>query len=126
MKYTPEEQSLITTVLAAFESYMNDNPYFDVFHSQKHGYLYVRYEGEVESAEFIRTADELFERIIAELSYDVRDLFLCGEHTTIEMYPAEIVETRKRLKPYLALLPAEIQSYYKTRAEEYFAHCNDG
>ena len=126
MKYTPEETTRFYALQNAFESYLERNPNFDILYSAKRGYYHVQRDIKSATARPLLSADDLFLQLLIELSSDVRDLFLCGEHIDVEMYPDEIQETRHRLQPFLDRLPGELRAHYAAEADAFFRHCNDG
>ena len=124
MKYTPEELTRFYALQNAFDSYLEQNPNFDILYSAKRGYYHVQRDIKSATAQPLLSSDDLFFCLLIELSSDVRDLFLCGEHTDVEMYPEEIRETRNRLQPYLDRLPEDLRLHYVSMSEDYFQHCN--
>ena len=126
MKYTPEETTRFYALQNAFESYLERNPNFDILYSAKRGYYHVQRNIKSATARPLLSADALFLQLLIELSSDVRDLFLCGEHIDVELYPEEIQETRARLQPYLVRLPEDLRAHYTAEADAFFLHCNDG
>lgn len=125
MIYTQEETRRFQSLLTAFEGFISANKYFDILYSAKRGYIHALLEKDIVDATYIRDSDELFEWLLTEVTHDVRDLFLCGEHDDVDLFPEEIQESRTRLHPYIALLPDDLQPYFTEQMEYYFAHCND-
>ena len=125
MIYTPETLAEFQTLLTAFHEYIQTSPYFEILFSTRQGFLFLLIEGETLQIEKVDTPDDLFERLLDEISSDVRDLFLCGEHISVELFPAEINETRKRAQPYIARLHETLREHYATQMEEYFRSCNE-
>ena len=125
MIYTQEETRRFTSLLTAFEGFISASKYFDILYSAKRGYIHALLEKDIVDATYIRDSDELFEWLLTEVTHDVRDLFLCGEHDDVDLFPEEIQESRTRLRPYIALLPDDLQPYFTEQMEYYFAHCND-
>ena len=119
MLYTTETLSQMQTILNVFQEYTSTSPYFDIFFTPKKGYVFLRIERDVLEVEKIDNADELFEKFLFEITSDVRDLFLCGEHTPVALFPLEIEESRKRLLPYIEKLPEALQPYYTDLMEQY-------
>ena len=68
---------------------------------------------------------EALEKFISEITSDVRDLFICGEHIDVDLYPAEIQESRRRIFEYINLLPENMQEHYTNMMESYFDSCNE-
>ena len=126
MIYTPETLAEFQTLLTAFHEYIQTSPYFEILFSSKKGYLFLRIDShDFLEVEEIDSPDHLFRRLIDEISSDVRDLFLCGEHISVYLFPAEMDETRKRALPYIARLPEALREHYTERMEDYFRHCNE-
>ena len=126
MIYTSETLAEFQTILTAFHEYIQTSPYFEILFSSKKGYLFLRIDShDFLEVEEIDTPDHLFRRLIDEISSDVRDLFLCGEHISVYLFPAEMDETRKRALPYIARLPEALREHYAERMENYFRHCNE-
>ena len=125
MIYTPETLAEFQTLLTAFHEYIQISPYFEILFSPRQGFLFLRIEGENLEIERIASPDDLFQWLIDEISSDVRDLFLCGEHISVNLFPAEIDETRKRVLPYIDRLPKALRIYYMNLMEENFHHCNN-
>ena len=125
MKYTPEEATHFSALQTAFENYLEGNPNFDILYSAKRGYYHVQRDIKSATAKPLRSPEDLFFWLLIELSSDVRDLFLCGEHIDVEMYPEEIQETRNRLQPFLDRLPEDLRAHYAAEADAFFLHCND-
>ena len=126
MIYTSETLAEYQTILTAFHEYIQASPYFEILFSSKKGYLFLLIDShDFLGIEEIDTPDDLFRRLIDEISSDVRDLFLCGEHISVYLFPAEMDETRKRALPYIARLPDTQREHYRAMMEEYFHRCND-
>ena len=119
MLYTTETLSQMQTILNVFQEYTSTSPYFDILFTPKRGYIMLHIERSVLEVEKIDTPEDLFRKLFFEITCDVRDLFLCGEHMTIDMYPAEIEESRKRILPYIKKLPEALQPYYTDLMEQY-------
>ena len=98
--------------------------YFDIIFTPKKGYIFLRIEADFLEESEIESPDEFFDDIISEITSDVRDSFLCGEHMNVNLYPTEIEESRRRIRPYIDLLPEELQEHYTTLMEDNFLHCN--
>ena len=122
---TPEILAEFQTLLAAFHEYIQTSPYFEILFSPRQGFLFLRTEEETIEIRRIVTPDELFQRLIDEISSDVRDLFLCGEHISVNLFPAEMDETRKRVLPYIDGLPEKLRERYADLMEAYFRCCNN-
>lgn len=125
MLYTTETLSQMQTILNVFQAYILASPYFDILFTPKKGYVFLRIERDILDVEKIDTPDELFKKLLFEITSDVRDLFLCGEHMTIELYPAEIEESRRRILPYIARLSEGLQEHYIKEMESYLQRGED-
>ena len=125
MIYTPETLAEFQTLLTAFHEYIQISPYFEILFSPRQGFLFLRIEGENLEIERIASPDDLFRWLIDEISSDVRDLFLCGEHILVYLFSAEIEETRKRMLPCIARLQETQREHYMAQMEEYFRRCNE-
>lgn len=122
MIYTPEEKTRLNAVLTAFQGYISENKMFDILCSNKCGYIHLPLDGAADVVEQIRSADRLFEILLVELTNDVQDLFLCGEHYDDYLFPREITEIRQRAVLYINGLPEHLQRYYTSVMEDYFAN----
>lgn len=125
MIYTPETLAEFHTLLTAFLEYIQTSTYFEILFSPRQGFLFLLIEGETLEIQRIASPDDLFRLLIDEISSDVRDLFLCGEHISVYLFPAEMEETRKRVLPYIARLSETLREHYATLMEEYFCSCNE-
>ena len=125
MIYKPETLAEFQALLTAFREYIQTSPYFEILFSPRQGFLFLLIEGETLEIQRIASPEELFRRLIDEISSDVRDLFLCGEHISVNLFPAEMEEIRRRGEPYIASLPDTLREHYTTLMEEYFRYCNE-
>ena len=125
MIYTPETLAEFQTLLKAFREYIQTSPYFEILFSPRQGFLFLRIEGETLEIQRIASPEDLFQWLIDEISSDVRDLCLCGEHISVNLFPAEINETRRRGDAYIARLPEALREHYTAQMEEYFRRCNE-
>ena len=125
MDYTPQDLIQFQAILHAFRHYTIASPYFDILFTQKRGYIFLTIEKDCLEASVIETPDDMFERFMFEITSDVRDLFLCGEHIDVDLYPAEIQESRRRTFEYISHLPENMQEYYTNLMENYFDSCNE-
>lgn len=98
--------------------------YFDIIFTPKKGYIFLRIEADFLEAPEIENPDELFDVITSEITSDVRNLFLCGEHMTVNLYPTEMEECRRRILLYIARLPEELREHYTSLMEVNFLYCN--
>lgn len=125
MNYTPQELIHYQAILDAFRHYTAASPYFDILFTPKQGYILLTIEKDFLEATRIESPDDMFEKFMFEITSDVRDLFLCGEHIDIDLYPAEIQESRWRIFEYICCLPKNMQELYTGLMEHYFESCND-
>lgn len=58
-------------------------------------------------------------------TFSMRIPFICGEHMTVDLYPAEIQESRRRIFEYICHLPENMQEHYTGLMENYFESCNN-
>ena len=91
----------------------------------KQGYILLTIEKDFLEATRIESPDDLFEKFMFEITSDVRDLFLCGEHIDVDLYPAEITESRGRIFEYIFDLPENMQGHYTDLMDRYLESCND-
>ena len=125
MNYTPQDFFHFQAILHAFQHYTATSLYFDILFTQKRGYIFLVIEKNFLDASVIKTPDAMFERFMSEITSDVRDLFLCGEHIDVDLYPAEIQESRRRIFEYICYLPKNMQEHYTELMESYLKSCND-
>lgn len=125
MNYTPQDFIQFQAILDAFRHYMAASPYFDILFTPKQGYILVTIEKDFLEATRIESPDDMFEKFIFEITSDVRDLFLCGEHIDVDLYPAEIQESRRKISEYISHLPENMQEHYTALMESYFKSCNE-
>lgn len=97
---THQYLSQLQTILNVFQEYTATSPYFDILFTPKKGYISLRIEKNALDVDPIDDPDDLFDKLIFEITSDVRDLFLCGEHMTVNLYPTEIEESRNRILPF--------------------------
>ena len=126
MIYTKAETLRFQSLLSAFEGYISESKYFDILYSSKRGYIHVLLEKDIVDATYIKSSDDLFALLVNEVTHDVRDLFLCGEHNNVYLFPEEIEECRNRLMPCLERLPDDLKLHFTEKMEHYFANCNSG
>ena len=124
MNYTPQDLIQFQAILHAFRYYTAASPYFDILFTQKRGYILLHIEKDFLDATAIESPDDMFEKIMFEITSDVRDLFLCGEHIDVDLYPAEITESRRRIFEHICHLPENMQEHYTRLMESYLESCN--
>ena len=130
VKISDEEKHKADKIMAVFQEYIDGHRFFDIFYSKKFGYYRLDIEG---GSRQIDNVDDLLECIINEISSDVRELKIGGEHMTIYMRPEEETELRKRVTPlieklddsahYFDILNAYIEEY---RNDEYREKIENG
>ena len=125
MNYTPQDLIQYQAILDAFRYYTAASPYFDILFTQKRGYIFLCIEKDFLEGSMIESPDDMFEKFVFEITSDVRDLFICGEHIDVDLYPAEIKESRRRILEYISLLPENMQEHYTMMMESYFEKCNE-
>ena len=125
MNYTPQDFIQYQSILETFRYYTAGSAYFDILFTQKRGYIFLRIEKDFLEATKIESPDDMFERFMFEITSDVRDLFICGEHIDVDLYPAEIKESRRRIFEYICCLPENMQEHYTELMESYFERCNE-
>lgn len=125
MNYTPQELIQYQAILDAFRYYTAASPYFDILFTQKQGYIFLIIEKDFLEGTRIESPDDMFEKFMFEITSDVRDLFISGEHIDVDLYPAEIQESRRRIFEYISLLPENMQEHYTELMESYFERCNE-
>lgn len=125
MNYTPQDFIHYQVILDAFRYYTAASPYFDILFTPKQGYILLTIERDFLEATEIKSPDDMFEKFMFEITSDVRDLFLCGEHIDVDLFPAEIQESRWRIFEYINYLPENMQEHYTELMESYFKSCND-
>lgn len=74
--YTKEQNEEIEKVCRVFDSYIRENPYFDVVWSDKLGYIYLSgiapdREGVCMAPLILRTGEDLCEEIIYNMAADI-------------------------------------------------------
>lgn len=118
--YSLEEKARIDAILDAFRSYIDEHYYFDILYSKKCGYLYVVINEDDIPVDWLEDSADLLNHLYMDISSDVRALQMNGPHTTINLYPEEIEETRRRLKPYFNNMPSELKNFCIEEMNEFF------
>lgn len=111
-------------LMERFADYTAFSKYFDLLWSKDKLLLLLFEKGEIESYRWVESLEDLLEIYLFEVSSDVRDLNLCGEHVTSDLYPAEAEETIRRMMPYISGLPFEQECLDIMR--EYIRKCLEG
>lgn len=125
MVYTAEEKRRMDYLFATFSEYIRGNNSFDILFSEKLGYLsMVLNKGRIEDVEQLRDFNALLNEMFFQVSNDVRALKMVGYHDDIDLFPEEIVETRRRLKPILNTMTQD-REYCLERLDYYLEHVND-
>ena len=124
MNYTTQDLIQFQAILDAFRYYTDSSPFFDILFTPKRGYIFLIIEKDFLEASGIETPEAMFERFMFEITSDVRDLFICGEHIDVDLYPAEIQESRRRIFEHICHLPENMQEHYTRLMESYLESCN--
>lgn len=115
-KLSPEMQELLERI----KPYVEQSPHFDIVQT-KFGLVDIRRvdkEGYELECDIIFDYEDLLHLIFVEMSCDVRDDD-GREHFTTNFFPEEIVESRRRILPYLEGL--SYGAFAKEALEEYLA-----
>lgn len=96
----------IETLLSLFQTYMEKEaqPYYDVVHSKKFGYLFIQYFPEGDGDNFmtpLEDSHDLLFKLFSWITLDVLALDLAGERMTTEIFPVEAEEIQNRIYPIL-------------------------
>ena len=96
----------IETLLSLFQPYMEKEaqPYYDVVHSKKFGYLFIQYFPEGDGDNFmtpLEDSHDLLFKLFSWITLDVLALDLAGERMTTEIFPVEAEEIQNRIYPIL-------------------------
>lgn len=121
VRYTPEEKARMDEIIGAFSTYINEHFYFDILYSNKCGYIYIVIAEEDIPCDFLEDSSDLLYRLFMDVSSDVRSLQLQGPHTTVDLYPEEITETRRRLLEYFEPLSEETKDFCIEEMNEFLA-----
>ena len=103
-----EEKQKIERVLAVFSQYLKDTDFYEVFWSEKHGYILLGMSGNgtnvFDEASIIPTSEAFVKRMLTEIA---SDYFITtdSENTLKTATQPEVVEIRQRWKPYMEQLP---------------------
>ena len=109
--YSSEEKSKMDAIMGVFSTYIKEHYYFDILYSEKCGYIYIAVDEDDVPCEIFEDSSALLNRLFMEVSSDVRELKLEGDHTTTDLYPQEIAETRNRLEKYFESLEPELKEF---------------
>lgn len=127
MIYVAEEKSRMDYLLATFGDYIRSNKEFDIVYSEKLGYLSLvinTKHGIIEDVSPLKDFDALLEEMFLQISNDVRALKMVGYHDDIDLFPEEIVETRRRVEPILNTMSQD-REYCFAKLDYYLEHVND-
>jgi len=125
MVYTAEEKSRMDYLFEVFGEYIQENKNFDIVYSDKLGYLtMVINKGRIEDVDQLEAFDALLKEMFFQISNDVRDLKMIGYHDDIDLFPEEIVETRRRVETILNTMTQE-REYCLAQLDYYLEHVND-
>lgn len=123
--YDAKEKAKFEAILTAFKSYIEEHYYFDVLYSKKCGYMYVVVNGDDVPVILLEDARELLYHLVFEISNDVRELKWHGPHMTTELFPDEVMETRRRVLPYFDSLEQELKEFCISKLNEYLPDCEN-
>lgn len=106
------------TALSLFRSYMEKEaqPYYDVVHSRKFGYLFIQFFPEGDGEDIITPLEDsrdLLFKLFSWITLDVLILDLAGERMTTELFPVEAEEIRRRICPILEKCGERCEEYKK-------------
>ena len=127
MIYTAEEKSRMDYLLNIFGDYIQSNKEFDIVCSEKLGYLSLvinTKHGIIEDVSPLKDFDALLEEMFLQISNDVRALKMVGYHDDIDLFPEEIVETRRRAEFILNTMNQD-REYCLAKLDHYLEHVND-
>lgn len=127
MVYTSEEKSRMDYLLSTFGDYIRGNKEFDLVYSEKLGYLSLvinTKHGIIEEVSPLKDFDALLNELFFQISNDVLALKMVGYHDDIELFPEEIVETRRRVESILNTM-TEDREYCLAKLDYYLEHVND-
>lgn len=103
-----EEKQKIERVLAVFSQYLKDTDFYEVFWSEKHGYILLGMSGNgtnvFDEASIIPTSEAFVKRMLTEIA---SDYFITtdSENTLKTATQPEAVAIRQRWRPYMEQLP---------------------
>ena len=125
MIYTAEEKKRIDNVMAAFGDYIREHEDFDIVHSNKVGYFRIWVpQMACEAPKPLNSVDALLEELFFQISGDVWKLKLVDYHDDIDLYPEEIVETRRRVEAIINTMSQD-REYCLAKLDYYLEHVND-
>lgn len=118
MRTINREAKEIETLLLLFRPYMEKDaqPYYDVVYSQRFGYLLIQFypEGNGEDTiTLLKTSSDLLLEMFSWITLNVLALDLAGEHMTLDLFPIEEEEIRKRICPILEKCGKQSKEYKK-------------
>ena len=103
-----EEKQKIERVLDVFSQYLKDTDFYEVFWSEKHGYILLGMSGDgtnvFDEASIISTSEAFVKRMLTEIA---SDYFIAtdSDNTLKTATQPEAVEIWQRWKPYMEQLP---------------------
>ena len=125
MVYTAEEKKRIDNVLETFGDYIRQHKEFDIVYSDKSGYFRIWVKDMTVEAPYpIDSVETLLDELFLQISSDVRELNMVGYHDDIDLFPEEIIETRRRVEPVLNAMTSD-REYCLERLDYYLEHVND-
>lgn len=103
-----KEKQKIERVLTVFSQYLKDTDFYEVFWSEKHGYILLGMSGDgtnvFDEASIIPTSEAFVKRMLTEIA---SDYFIStdSDNTLKTATQQETVEIQQRWKPYMEQLP---------------------
>lgn len=103
-----EEKQKIERVLTVFSQYLKDTDFYEVFWSEKHGYILLGMSGNgtnvFDEASIIPTSEAFVKRMLTEIA---SDYFIATDSDNMlkTATQPEAVEIWQRWKPYMEQLP---------------------
>ena len=103
-----EEKQKIERVLTVFSQYLKDTDFYEVFWSEKHGYILLGMSGNgtnvFDEASIIPTSEAFVKRMLTEIASDYF-IAIDSDNTLKTATQPEAVEIWQRWKPYMEQLP---------------------
>lgn len=116
--YTQAERERIERILAAFRSYLEANPRFEILNTKTLGYISLSKDGDA----YLRTltADGVVLELCDHVVLDTMAASGCGKHLQNYPTPQEEAEARRRYAALVANLPDEGDRAYCLRLLEQY------
>ena len=103
-----EEKQKIKRVLTVFSQYLKGTDFYEVFCSEKHGYILLGMSGDginvFDEASIIPTSEAFVKRMLTEIASDYF-ISIDLDNTLKTATQPEAVEIRQRWRPYMEQLP---------------------